>query len=169
MSAVPYGILAQVKNSLVELYLSNNVYVELGADSLHGHHGADTFPPMGLLRVLTLEECRVQNIHPDAFRNLPALETLRLDGNLLYTVPEAAILPSLRTLSFRGIPEMFLDGQKFVLPDMFYNRRSIPMANLRSLAFVDCSLGAIRASKFKGLEGLQEMVRMFANSHPKSK
>ena len=75
----------------------------------------------------------------------------------LFTVPDAAVLPSLSSLSFRGIPEMFLDGQKFVLPDMAF--KSLPMANLTSLAFVDCSLGAIRASKFAGLEGLQELVR----------
>ncbi len=77
-----------MNGSLIELLLSNNVFVELGLQHhLGGHDGADTFPPMPRLRTLTLEECRIQSVHQEAFKNLQGLRTLRLDGNLVSLKP----------------------------------------------------------------------------------
>ncbi len=109
-------------------------------------------------QVLTLEECRIQLIHADAFFNLPNLRVLRLDGNLLFTIPSAVVLPSLTHLSFRGVPEMFLEERKFHLPDFIFFQKDKPMVGLKSLAIVGCNIGAIRATKFKGLDGLRELV-----------
>ena len=72
----------------------------------------------------------------------------------MYTIPvAAAVLPSLSVLSFRGLPEMFLDGQVFLLEqDLVTKNRARSDSGgeilpIKSLAIRDCKLGALRAGR----------------------
>ena len=89
--------------------------------------GQNTFPAMSHLTVLNLDSCRIQEIHPSAFANLPMLRDLSLRQNLLFTVPDAVLLPSLKSLHFEGMAEMFLGGGRFTIGDAFFRKSSRPM------------------------------------------
>ena len=111
---------------------------------------------MASLEYLNLDSCRIQEIHPGTFTNLPNLRTLSLKGNLLFTVPEAVVLPSLHELYFQGMPEMFMGGGRFTIPEGIFEIE-VKM-ELKVLSLSACHLGELRSSMLSGLDGLERLI-----------
>ena len=99
--------------------------------------GKNTFPTLPHLTVLNLDSCRIQDIHPAAFENLPQLKELSLKQNLLFTIPEAVLLPSLHALHFEGMAEMFMGGGEFTIREGIFLKAEKPMELQVSNKFYD--------------------------------
>ncbi|XP_023949373.2 leucine-rich repeat-containing protein 24-like [Bicyclus anynana] len=105
---------------LIELDLSRNYLTELSPDTFKGNERlrllvlndnplsklvAQQFPPLQHLKKLELARCRLRKVHPYAFVNLRALETVHLHQNLLsYLQRDTFNLPVLKTLTLSDNP-----------------------------------------------------------------
>lgn len=80
--------------NLHTLVLGNNRLTHIDAFTLNGLY---------VLSLLSANNNRIDNVHPDAFRNCSHLQDLHLNGNSLFTVPEAVRqLQFLKTLDLGG-------------------------------------------------------------------
>lgn len=105
---------------LIELDLSRNFLTELSPDTFKGNERlrllvlndnplsklvAQQFPPLQHLKKLELSRCRLRKVHPFAFVNLRALETVHVQQNLLsYLHRDTFNLPALKTLILTDNP-----------------------------------------------------------------
>lgn len=124
---------------LIELDLSQNELLQLSPATFRGNDRlrllvlndnplsslvAEQFPPLQHLKRLELSRCKLRSIHPFAFTNLRALETVHIHQNLLTFIHHTTFnLPVLKTLTLsenpwhcdcrlRGFHEWFLDGSR---------------------------------------------------------
>jgi hypothetical protein len=124
---------------------------------------------MEVLEVLDLDACRIQAIHEDAFQNLPNLKSLSLRRNVLYNIPPAVVLPSLVSLAFEGLDEMFITGNRFEIEDKAFVARATygtwqsVMHGLRTFHITHCSMGPLTAEMFFGLENLTTLVMDYSD------
>ena len=151
LTEVPTSQLESVNETLTYLDMSNNVFIELGM-SLFVTGGRDTFPRMDRLEVLVLNACKIQNIHNDAFLNLANLRELFLKENPLYSISSAVMLPSLHSLHFQCMGEMFDEGEKFQIPEKIFSIQD--MTGLSTLSVGKCPLETLVSDMFLGLEKL---------------
>ncbi|CAK1589318.1 unnamed protein product [Parnassius mnemosyne] len=105
---------------LIELDLSQNELIHLSPDTFKGNDRlrllvlndnhfnefvAQQFPPLQHLKRLEISRCQLRKIHPFAFTNLRALETIHIQQNLLsYIHPNTFNLPLLKTLTLSDNP-----------------------------------------------------------------
>ncbi|CAH0719282.1 unnamed protein product, partial [Brenthis ino] len=105
---------------LIELDLSRNYLTELSPDTFKGNERlrllvlndnplsklvAQQFPPLQHLKKLELSRCRLRKVHPFAFVNLRALETVHVQQNLLSCLHRDTFnLPALKTLTLSDNP-----------------------------------------------------------------
>lgn len=105
---------------LIELDLSRNYLTELSPDTFKGNERlrllvlndnplsklvAEQFPTLQHLKKLELSRCRLRKVHPFAFVNLRALETVHVHQNLLsYLHHDTFNLPLLKTLMLSDNP-----------------------------------------------------------------
>ncbi|XP_039748117.1 leucine-rich repeat-containing protein 24-like [Pararge aegeria] len=105
---------------LIELDLSRNYLTELSPDTFKGNERlrllvlndnplsklvAKQFPPLLHLKKLELSRCRLRKVHPFAFVNLRALETIHVHQNLLsYLHQDTFNLPALKSLTLSDNP-----------------------------------------------------------------
>ena len=154
LTEVPFNQLQEVNETLAILHLNNNVFIELGM-SIFVLGGKETFPKMERLETLVLDGCKIQNIHNDAFLNLPNLRELSLKENPLFSISNAVVLPRLHTLHFRCLAEMFSEGEKFEIPEGVFSE---DMDSLSILTIAKCSLETLVSDMFLGLENLTTFV-----------
>lgn len=160
LTSVPWNHLRVINGSLLHLTLTGNVFIELGMSTLE-HNAEDTFPYLPRLKTLILDACRIQVIQRSVFENLPKLETLSLKQNPLYTIPTAAVIPSLRALYFEGFEEMFRDGDKFYFDGPIFQRNGLK-SNLETLSITHSSMELITPESLRGLEKLSKLVLDFS-------
>ena len=115
---------------------------------------------MPQLEELYLDNCNIRDIHPNTFTNLPLLQVLSLQHNPLHVLPEAALLPSLKTLKI-GIKtddescSSSDDNEYFkFLPDTF---SKYPMENLKNLEIHNANFGNLTDYHFGGLTHLERL------------
>ncbi|CAG4960647.1 unnamed protein product [Colias eurytheme] len=105
---------------LIELDLSGNDLTQLSPDTFKGNERlrllvlndnplsqlvAEQFPPLLHLKKLELVRCHLKKVHPFAFVNLRALETIKVHQNLLsYLHQDTFNLPVLKTLTLSDNP-----------------------------------------------------------------
>lgn len=105
---------------LIELDLSQNELLRLSPDTFRGNDRlrllvlndnplstlvAEQFPPLQHLKKLELTRCKLRSVHPFAFVNLRALETVHVHQNLLkYLHADTFNLPVLKTLTLSDNP-----------------------------------------------------------------
>ena len=118
--------------------------------------GRETFPRMENLEILVMDGCKTQNIHKDAFLNLPNLRELSLKDNPLYAISNAVMLPSLRGLYLQCMDGMFSEGEKFDIPEKIFSSHN--MTGLRILVIAKCSLDTLVNDMFLGLDKLETFI-----------
>ncbi|XP_072945508.1 uncharacterized protein [Epargyreus clarus] len=105
---------------LIELDISRNELIQLSPDTFKGNDRlrllvlndnplsklvAEQFPQLLHLKKLELSRCRLRKVHPFAFVNLRALETVHVHQNLLtYLHQDTFNLPVLKTLTLSDNP-----------------------------------------------------------------
>ena len=156
MSEIPYNQLQEVNETMKELDLSSNVFIELGL-SRYVKGGSETFPYMKNLETLNLDSCRTQQIHQDAFIHLPNLKVLSLKQNPLFTVPPGTMLPSLNTLIFECMEgDDYNEGDVFCIPEKIFDLTT-DMSALKILSFTNCPLEPLNSDMFIGLNHLDKL------------
>lgn len=121
---------------LIELDLSQNELLQLSPDTFKGADRlrllilndnplsvlvAEQFPPLKHLKKLEISRCKLRTVHPFAFVNLQALETVNIHQNLLsYLHQDTFNLPVLKTLTLSENP-WYCDCRLREFHDWFLN------------------------------------------------
>jgi len=114
LTAIPAASLSKLPN-LKDLNLNRNKLVALSSDSF--------VPVAGSLQTLSLDNCSIQDIDVNAFRNMSSITSLNLGNNKISQLPQGVFTP------LGSLTKLYLEGNQFTT--MFEDRA--PWKNLTEL------------------------------------